>query len=56
MSRSFPVPVVGVIALLKGQRRLDVRKYFFPRGINEWNQLSADCVHSGSIKEKTIIS
>ena len=56
MSRSFPVPVVDFIALLNGQSRLDVRKYFFPRGINEWNQFSADCVHSSSIKEKTIIS
>ena len=36
--------------LEKGQSRLDVRKYSFPqRTINEWNKLSADCVHSSSI-------
>ena len=33
--------------LVKGQSRLDVRKYSFSqRTINEWNKLSADCVHS----------
>ena len=34
--------------LVKGQSRLDGRKYsFFPkRTVNEWNEMSADCVHS----------
>ena len=28
----------------------DVSKYSFPqRAVNEWNKLSADCVHSSSI-------
>ena len=36
--------------LVKGQSRLDVRRYYFPqRTVNEWNKLSADCVHSSSI-------
>ena len=36
--------------LVKGQNRLDFRKYFFPqRTVNEWNKLSADCVHSSSV-------
>ena len=35
---------------MKGQSRLDVRKYSFSqRTVNEWNTLSADCVHFGSI-------
>ena len=29
--------------------RLDGRKYFFPRTMNAWNRLSADCVHSSGI-------
>ena len=34
--------------LVKGQIRLDGRKYYFPpkRTVNEWNEMSADCVHS----------
>ena len=33
--------------LVKGQTRLDVRKYSFSqRTINEWNKLSDDSVHS----------
>ena len=36
--------------LVKGQSRLDVRKYSFSQStVNEWNTLSADCVHSSSI-------
>ena len=36
--------------LVKWQNRLDVRKYSFSqRTVNEWNKLSADCVHSSSI-------
>ena len=36
--------------LVKGQNRLDFRKYSFSqRAVNEWNQLSADCVHSSSV-------
>ena len=36
--------------LVKGQSRLDFRKYSFSqRTVNEWNQLSADCVHSISV-------
>ena len=36
--------------LVKGQNRLDFRNYFFSqRTVNEWNKLSADCVHSGSV-------
>ena len=32
---------------MKGQSRLDVRKYSFSqRIVNEWTKLSADCVHS----------
>ena len=35
---------------MKGQSRLDVRKYYFSqRTVNEWNKLSADCVHSSSV-------
>ena len=35
------------ITLVKGHSRLDVRKYSFSqRTVNEWNKLSADCVHS----------
>ena len=37
--------------LVKGQSRLDVRKYSFSqRTVNEWNKLSGDCVYSSSIK------
>ena len=36
--------------IVKGQSRLYVRKYSFSqRTVNEWNKLSADCVHSSSI-------
>ena len=36
--------------LVKGQSRLDVRKYsFYRRTVDQWNTLSADCVHSSSI-------
>ena len=36
--------------LVKWQSRLDVRKYSFSEWPeNEWNKLSADCVHSSSI-------
>ena len=36
--------------LEKGQNRLDFRKYSFSqRAANEWNKLSADCVHSSSV-------
>ena len=36
--------------LVKGQNRLDFRKYCFSqRTVNEWNKLSADCVHSSSV-------
>ena len=36
--------------LVKWQSRLDFRKnYFSQRTVNEWNKLSADCVHSSSI-------
>ena len=35
--------------LVKGQNRLDCRKYSFSqRTVNEWNKLSADFVHSSS--------
>ena len=39
--------------LVTGESRLDGRKYYFPpppkRTVNEWNEMSADCVHySGS--------
>ena len=35
--------------LVKGQNRLDFRKYSFSqRTVNEWNKWSADCVHSSS--------
>ena len=38
------------LALVKGQNRLDLRKYYFSqRTVNEWNKLSADCVHSSSV-------
>ena len=34
---------------MKGQSRLDVRMYSFSeRTVNEWNKLSADCVHSST--------
>ena len=33
--------------LVKGQIRLDVRKYSFSqRTVNQWTELSIDCVHS----------
>ena len=36
--------------LVIGQNRLDFRKYSFSqRAVNEWNKLSADCVHSSSV-------
>ena len=36
--------------LVKGQTRLDVRKYSFcQKMVNNWNKLSADCVHSSTI-------
>ena len=36
--------------LVKGQNRLDFRKYSFSqRTVNEWNKWSADCVHSSSV-------
>ena len=36
--------------LVNGQTRLDFRKYSFSqRTVNEWNKLSADCVHSSSV-------
>ena len=36
--------------LVEGQNRLDFRKYSFSqRTVNEWNKLSADCVHSSSV-------
>ena len=36
--------------LVKWQSRLDFRKNSFSqRTVNEWNKLSADCVHSGSV-------
>ena len=36
--------------LVKGQNRLYFRKYSFcQRTVNEWNKLSADCVHSSSV-------
>ena len=36
--------------LVKGKSRLDSGKKSFPRRtVNEWNKLSADCVHSSSI-------
>ena len=36
--------------LVKGQNRLDFRQYSFSqRTVNEWNKLSADCVHSSSV-------
>ena len=36
--------------MMKGQNRLDFRKYSFSqRTVNEWNKLSADCVHSSSV-------
>ena len=35
---------------MKGQSRLDDRKYSFSqRTVNEWDKLTADCVHSSSI-------
>ena len=38
------------ITPVKGQSRLDFRMYSFSqRTVNEWNTLSADCVHSSSV-------
>ena len=38
------------LTLVKGQSRLDVRKYSFSKKtVNEWNKLSADCMLSSSI-------
>ena len=38
------------MALVKGQSRLDFRKYSFSqRTINERNKLPAECVHSSSV-------
>ena len=38
------------LTLVKGQSRLDFRKYSFSqRTVNEWNKLSADRVHSSSL-------
>ena len=35
---------------MKGQSRLDFRKYYFSqRTVNEWNTMPADCVHSSSV-------
>ena len=37
-------------ALVKEQRRLDMRKYSFSqRVINEWNKLPNDCVNASSV-------
>ena len=37
--------------LVKGESRLDFRKYSFSqRIVNEWNKLPADCVHSRSVR------
>ena len=39
-----------VVKLVKGQCRLNIRKYsFFQRKINEWNKLSTDCVTASSV-------
>ena len=36
--------------LVKGQSRLDFRKYSFSQStVNEWNKLPSDCVHSSSV-------
>ena len=36
--------------LEKGHSRMDVRKYSFSKStVNDWNKLSADCVHYSSI-------
>ena len=46
-----------VFTLVKGQSRLDVRKYSFSQGTkNEWNKLSAGCVHSSSITDIPLYS
>ena len=38
------------VKLVKDQCRLDIRKYYFSqRTINEWNELSADCVNASSV-------
>ena len=38
------------LTLVKDQHRLDIRKYSFShRAINEWNQLSTDCVNASSV-------
>ena len=39
--------------LMKRQSKLYVGKYLFSqRTVNEWNKLSADCVHSSSITQQ----
>ena len=38
------------VTLVKGQSSLDLENYCSQMTINEWNKLSADCVHSSSIK------
>ena len=36
--------------MFRGQSRLDVRKFSFSqRTINEWNNLSEECVHASSV-------
>ena len=41
---------INDFTLVKGQSRLDVRKYSFSqRTVNRLNSLSADCLHSSSI-------
>ena len=38
------------VTLIKDQCRLDIRKYSFSqRTINEWNNLSTDCVNASSV-------
>ena len=37
-------------ALVKEQCRLDMRKSFSQRVINEWNKLPNDCVNASSVK------
>ena len=42
------------LTLVNGQSRFDVGKYSVSQStVNEWNKLSADCVHSSSIMFKT---
>ena len=38
------------VKLVKDQRRLDIRKYSFSqRTVNEWNNLSTDCITASSV-------